>query len=116
MKDNCLYDVSVTVPREDSASAAIEIKINRQSKNTKAPLDDIGLYGLKLYGLSLEFMGEDEKKIGYVIVQVTKGNNEVIVVPDLKRLVPLEDGAFWLDFETTMRVQDGDTIALELII
>ena len=116
MVQNCLYDILVTIPRLDESSATVMVKINKQSDEIEQSLDDFGIFSLKLYGLPLEFLGEDEMKMGYAIVTVTKANEDAAVIPDLVRLMLVENNAFELNFGNSIRVEDEDSIEIELFI
>jgi alpha-glucosidase (family GH31 glycosyl hydrolase) len=113
MEGNCLYDIIVTVPRSDANSATIEINFKRQDHSTNLPLDEFGLYGLRLYGLPVKFMAADERKLTYAFARFTKGATET---SGLEQITAIEDGAFAIDFETVLRIEEGDSISLELII
>jgi len=115
MLDNCIYDITVTVTEEESSSASVEVKFNKQSENTQQPLDSFGLYGIKLYGLPLDFMNEDETRVGYGLVQLSGAGNELNTI-DVIKIVALKDNAFWIDFETALRIEDGDVLKIDLII
>jgi len=116
MEKNCLYDITVTVTDLETSTASVEIKFKRQSEENEIPLDGFGLTGLKLYGLPLEFIKEDEAKIGFAMARLFKGNTQVSVAPDLNDLIVLETDAFEIKFEETVRIQDGDSLVLNLII
>jgi len=116
MEDNCLYDIVVTVPRIDESSATLSVKINRQNMETKVPLDQFGLTGLKLYGLPLTFLEEDERKVGYALIEFSKSSGNTIVIPDIKSLVQIEKEAFQIDFGSVIRIEDGDTLDIELLM
>jgi len=115
MEDNCLYNIVVTVPRIDETSATLSIKVNRQNSDNKTPLDDFGLTGLRLYGLPLKFLEEDERATGVALIEISKADSYAIFIPDLKKLKRIENGAFQIDFETTIRIEDGDSLEIELL-
>ena len=116
MEDNCLYDVVVTVPRFDETSATLSVKINRQSREAKTPLDEFGLSGLRLYGLPLSFMEEDERTVGFALVEVSRAGGNALIIPDIKNLVQVEKESFQIDFGKVIRVEDGDSLEIELLI
>jgi alpha-glucosidase (family GH31 glycosyl hydrolase) len=115
MEDNCLYDINVKIPSEETSSVLVEISFKRQREDIKVPLDTFSLYGLKLYGLPLEFMSEDESKIGYALIQLT-GGDDANSTPQLEKLVGIKDKAFSIEFETPIIIEDGSLLKLELII
>jgi len=116
MEKNCLYDIGVTVVMDESASAQVEITFKKQSDDITVSLDSFGIYGLRLYGLPLTFISEDEKKLGYALVEQQRGSSQVSIGPDLKDMVSLTKNAFSIDFESPLRIQDGDTLILSLLI
>jgi len=117
MEANCLYDIIVSVPRSDTNSATVEINFERQDRSGNlAALDEFGVYGLRLYGLPVQFMKADERKITYAFVRLMKGTTESFTSPGLVQIVAIEDGAFAINFENTLRIEEGDSISLELII
>jgi alpha-glucosidase (family GH31 glycosyl hydrolase) len=116
VQDNCLYDITVTVPLEDVTSVSVEIRFKRQKLNVRRMLDGFNLKGLKLYGLPLDFMAEDESKMGFGLIQLSRGDGEDFTSLGMGELISIEDNAFSFDFETPLRIEDGDILKLELLI
>jgi len=115
IEENCLYDIIATTTKEESNSVWVEIQFKKQKENNNLSLDNLGIYGLKLYGLPLGFMGEDENRVSYALTQLIRENNETTVL-SIERLVVIEENAFCITFENTLRVQDGDILSFEIII
>jgi len=116
MEDNCLYDIKVTGDKDFESNYRLEVQFNAQKQNTKVPLDDIGVKGFKLYGLPLEFLEEDEKKIGYTMVSLTSAFDGSVTIPDIQRVVLGEDGAISLSFASVYRINDGYKLSFEILV
>jgi len=114
MQDNCLYDVAVKVNVEDLSSAKVEVSIKRQKRDAKVPLDSFGLYELKLFGMPLNFMDEDEVKEGFAILELERDGKTAH--ESLAQLSSLEANAFVINFEEVLEIQDGDVLRFELLI
>jgi len=116
MEDNCLYNIKVTGDKDFESTYRLDVQFNAQKQNTKVPLDDIGVKGFKLYGLPLEFMEEDEKKISYTMVSLTSGLDGSVTIPDIQRVVVGEDGAISISFASAYRINDGYKISFEILV
>jgi len=112
MEDNCLYNINVSFDKNDKE---VKVSFKKQKENVK--LDSFGLYGLRLYGTSLDFMEEDENKVADAIVTITgQGKTDFDQQFMAEAVTSPETNAFVITFKETLNIQDGDELKIEFII
>ncbi len=115
VENSCLYDIEAVVLEWDNLST-IEIKFKREKRDNDFPLDKLGIYGVSLYGLSsFKFMTEEESRIAYTSVSL-RGENDQTSFSSIQKAQILAENSIAIKFRTELRVQDGDTISMKLII
>ena len=116
VEKNCLYNIRATIKEVSPTMIYSEIEFKVEDPSAAGQLEELKIYGFKLYGLPLVFFEEDNKKMGYGVAQsfdnTLKPLGQVLTV---KAESPYP-GTFHVPLPEKISVKGGDIIKLEILI
>jgi alpha-glucosidase/lysosomal alpha-glucosidase len=114
VQKNCLYDINVKAESQVQGTIMAEIQFLAQDSNQV--LDDLGIFHLAFYGVPLKFIEEDDRKIGYAIVEVFNSSNESVQGPFILEAGSKEDGAFEIPLGRVIRIFNGYFFRIQIML
>ena len=112
---DCFYEIESEVIEESQNNVIIKTTFKAHS-DSKSQVGNIGIFGFKFYGLPLNLNEADKLKGAYGVGMVINKENQTTNKMLVKQVIQTSQGSFAVTLTDNVRISDGYSIVVELII